>query len=1601
MATLNELYAYYCKRWDCRPNSAFSHYLDQCYEANDNQRILTEVDVSNNYLGRKGIIPVLDLVKNTKTVKSLDVSNNRLEHEQLAHLCYCLAKHPCITKVSVANNLLHDASIKLIVELLEMNPNITEVIIDGNRFLPSSYALIRSCVEENTQKLQKRAVEDAAIHLIREERRGRVPPNQAEVEDTITPDESGGDLHFSTWYKNPQYCLKVSKDTRVSIVLKVLEDNAAKQSGFVLMRFDGIRRVVEIARKTIVIESPVSSTHTKVEVRLEKEGLYVVMPYTFNPNRSLHFSLTARTIPDAPTLDEGWVTLEKLDAQYDWFTTTIRGEWKGKTAGGDGFSQWWRYNDMYRLQYSGAPLAYNEAAKCTVYVKLFKAIDPEENDEKEIGFYVMEHDPNAMGKGCLPPLKVAQNVTRTSCLHQHSVSVLHKFSCSRSSDLDYFIVPTTKLPHQEGSYTMVIFSTAACSVTASCFPHGWNYRPIAGTWDEANCGGSREWYSSWKNNPAVELEMEAAPPGEERRTAPLMMCLEMKESRGLVGSGGAAAAITSGGEHAVAAMHVDPDTADFLAMHREATLEGMVSVVDAQHPKYSLRRASPLSAIEATLTILDTSPSYYIVPTARHAGQLGTYVLHLFSSQPFVVASTETLASRERSAQLQGYAAENRKRKLTAKQAEASEFENPELMVVREELLMRCLETGLKFSDRDFPRGFSSCWLSPSGPPPPKFPEKYSWVHASEVCSGCMLNGKFTAPYPYGERNWFGSIMNAIAAKPHLLSRLFLHYDPAAGFAQFQFWQGNQWVGVTVDDYLLVDVAGALIYGRSSDPKDALFPLMEKAYAKLHRCYEAMQLDTTPELTLMQVMQQGLTDATSGHTVVYTLNPEPGVPLCVEEREKLWAVLKRCTSTNLLGCLLLRSDDVGVGERKHVGILEDHLYGIMDVRFIEQQRLVKVRNYDEGRDTEWRGKWKPHSPHWTETLLDVLEYKHSKDELWLSFDEVLHYFSNLIIAEESSHTSAVVSNFLVGLDAPDADPQLGFPQFALDFPVIPDDDIPVTVVLELAQPDARCSVTRIPHATARYANSCGIVVIASSDNKRRVKQLKQEEVYCRVRPLRTRDILCTLELHTALIRQYHLSVIPFLEEDGNRSTPVLLRACSSDIQVELQPVRDNIIHTVESQWVQWSCGGSPLRSPAWRDNPQFFLYPSSCSEFTITLHAEEAVQSSGVAVGFTVHETKACYRILDYDEEHVVGKSTIPSPPSGVVTATVKLRGMAERRGMPYIIVPFMEERGVNGDFRVEVIGNCPFNFLPIEPRLDWCCDHRVVSLRTCEGTTGGSPEYPSWRMNPQWAIEFPAGKQGRVVVAVENTKVGDTFNKVGLLLLRADTRWNGWRRRRIAFEEEDVLARAVERFDRTELSVEGTFDTPLILVAYTPIPYREVTLKLSTYTSMPHEIAPVQEWKSVSIEHGSWVLGMTAGGSRTSDASWINNPFLGVTCLRPTQIMAVLIQYPHGPEKPIMKRYKGVKHPLPPPVVNPHLKVSIQLDLLENDDDLTVIESSGPALKHEVVIAAHLEPCENKPYLLVPSTTIPEKNGDFKVLLYADHPVDLFTVEKPRLPYV
>nr|KAG5689863.1 hypothetical protein BaRGS_002374 [Batillaria attramentaria] len=89
---------------------------------------------------------------------------------------------------------------------------------------------------------------------------------------------------------------------------------------------------------------------------------------------------------------------------------------------------------------------------------------------------------------------------------------------------------------------------------------------------------------------------------------------------------------------------------------------------------------------------------------------------------------------------------------------------------------------------------------------------------------------------------WFLATVSAIADKPVLLDKVIpgKAYSPEDGTFHARFWQFGKWEDVYIDDYLPV-IYGDRIWGaHSKDEEEMWISLLEKAFAKHHGSYNAV-----------------------------------------------------------------------------------------------------------------------------------------------------------------------------------------------------------------------------------------------------------------------------------------------------------------------------------------------------------------------------------------------------------------------------------------------------------------------------------------------------------------------------------------------------------------------------------------------------------------------------------------------------------------------------------------------------------------------------------------------------------------------------------------
>ncbi|XP_078103187.1 calpain-5a [Sander vitreus] len=222
-----------------------------------------------------------------------------------------------------------------------------------------------------------------------------------------------------------------------------------------------------------------------------------------------------------------------------------------------------------------------------------------------------------------------------------------------------------------------------------------------------------------------------------------------------------------------------------------------------------------------------------------------------------------------------------------------------------------------------------------------------------------------------------------------------------AGIFHFRFWRFGEWVDVVIDDRLAT-VNGKLVYCHSNDGNEFWSALVEKAYAKMSGCYEALDGGNTAD---------ALVDFTGGVSEPMDLM-ENGFKEDQEKRSKLFErVLKVHDRGGLISCSIRAATAADMEARLACGLVKGHAYAVTDVRrvrlghgllaFFKSDKLTMIRMRNPWGEREWNGAWSDSSEEWKKVSKSEREKigvtVQDDGEFWMTFDDFIANFTDLIL----------------------------------------------------------------------------------------------------------------------------------------------------------------------------------------------------------------------------------------------------------------------------------------------------------------------------------------------------------------------------------------------------------------------------------------------------------------------------------------------------------------------------------------------------------------------------------------------------------------------------
>lgn len=128
--SIRDVYVKKCAESGIHPNSGLIEMLPDKPGVPFPEEAL---DVSSNYLGDKGVVPLLAAVEKMPNLRALVLSENGLRNKGMEAICAVAMKHPGLEYLDVSDNYISEGAAQSLEKLLRGNPRIVEVVFENSK----------------------------------------------------------------------------------------------------------------------------------------------------------------------------------------------------------------------------------------------------------------------------------------------------------------------------------------------------------------------------------------------------------------------------------------------------------------------------------------------------------------------------------------------------------------------------------------------------------------------------------------------------------------------------------------------------------------------------------------------------------------------------------------------------------------------------------------------------------------------------------------------------------------------------------------------------------------------------------------------------------------------------------------------------------------------------------------------------------------------------------------------------------------------------------------------------------------------------------------------------------------------------------------------------------------------------------------------------------------------------------------------------------------------------------------------------------------------------------------------------------------------------
>lgn len=157
--SLRDVYEESCRASDVHVNSALVRFFPERHGAPIS---VDTLDLSRNYVGDRGLIPVLSVIQRSPHLRKLSLCENGLRNNAVKLLCNVAAKHPSLVSIDLSDNYISEGAGTAIEGLLSENPRITEIGFRNTKIDSHEQRLrIKELLERNARIRDAAALEEA------------------------------------------------------------------------------------------------------------------------------------------------------------------------------------------------------------------------------------------------------------------------------------------------------------------------------------------------------------------------------------------------------------------------------------------------------------------------------------------------------------------------------------------------------------------------------------------------------------------------------------------------------------------------------------------------------------------------------------------------------------------------------------------------------------------------------------------------------------------------------------------------------------------------------------------------------------------------------------------------------------------------------------------------------------------------------------------------------------------------------------------------------------------------------------------------------------------------------------------------------------------------------------------------------------------------------------------------------------------------------------------------------------------------------------------------------------------------------------------------